>query len=70
MFTSYSCTVFMWVFQLHTTMAYSAEQVVSLLNTSFQGEDSSDDDFGFEIEMIANAECVEGPGEDRQIHDM
>ena len=47
-------------------MAYSAEQVVSLLNTSFQGEDSSDDDFGFEIEMIANAECVEGTGEGRK----
>jgi hypothetical protein len=47
-------------------MAYSAEQVVSLLNNSFQGEDSSDDDFGFEIEMIANAECVEEPGKGRK----
>ena len=35
-------------------MAYTAEDVVSMLDSSFQGLDSSDDDFGFEIEELEN----------------
>ena len=32
---------------------YTAQEVVSLLDSSFQG-DSSDDDFGFEMEECVN----------------
>ena len=35
-------------------MAYIAEEVVPLLDSSFQGADSSDDDLGFEIEELEN----------------
>ena len=35
-------------------MAYTAEEVATLLDSSFQGPDSSDDDLGFEIEVLEN----------------
>ena len=40
-------------------MAYTAEEVVSLLDSSFQGADSSDDDLGFEIEEVLNPYYME-----------
>ena len=36
-------------------MAYTAEEVATLLDSSFQGPDSSDDDLGFEIEVLENS---------------
>ena len=41
-------------------MAYTAEEVATLLDSSFQGADSSDDDLGFDIELLENPQYVEG----------
>ena len=41
-------------------MAYMAEEVATLLDSSFQGADSSDDDLGFDIELLENQQYVEG----------
>ena len=40
-------------------MAYTAEEVATLLDSSFQGADSSDDDLGFDIELLENPQYVE-----------
>ena len=40
-------------------MAYTTNQVVSLLDSSFQGEDSSDDDLGMDIEGMENTFSLE-----------
>ena len=41
-------------------MAYTAEEVATLLDSSFQGVDSSDDALGFDIELLENPQYVEG----------
>ena len=40
-------------------MAYTTNQVVSLLDSSFQGEDSSDDDLGMDTEGLENTFFLE-----------
>ena len=40
-------------------MAYTAEEVATLLDTSFQGPDSSEDDLGLDIEVLENPLFVE-----------
>ena len=40
-------------------MAYTADQVVGLLDSSFQGVDSSDDDLGMDTEGLENSVFLE-----------
>ena len=49
-------------------MAYTAEDVVSMLDSSFHGLDSSDGDLGFEIEELENPFFTGDPQQGNYIH--
>ena len=49
-------------------MAYTAEEVATLLDSSFQGADSSDDDLGFHIELLENPQYVEGTADGKYFY--
>ena len=52
-------------------MAYKAEEVATLLDSSFQGADSSDDDLGFhihDIELLENPQYVEGTADGKYLY--
>ena len=49
-------------------MAYTAEEVATLLDSSFQGADSSDDDLGFDIELLENPQYVEETADGKYLY--